>query len=191
MEQPSATLPQDSPEDSNGSRRVTIPVRKPGLLLAILILIVPMLCTADDSTNDSRYKNLGHRVICTCDRQPAAGMGGAKGCRQALLECDHLDCPTSKSMRQELKAALQNSDTDDMILNSFVQKYGASVLQVPRELSDRLVWIVALAILVTICIIMLFVLRKQRSRAAMLTTTTAQPQSINADALHHVREEDE
>ena len=39
--------------------------------------------TADDSTNDSRYKNLGHRVICTCDRQPATVMGGAKGCRQA------------------------------------------------------------------------------------------------------------
>ena len=52
MEQPSATLPQDSPEDSNGSRRVTIPVRKPGLLLAILILIVPMLCTADDRQHE-------------------------------------------------------------------------------------------------------------------------------------------
>src|SRR6516225_8579628 len=189
MEQPSAILPQYLTQGSNALGRVTTPVRKPWLL--ILILIVPMLCTADDSTNDSRYKNLGHRVICTCDRQPAAGMGGVKGCRQALLECDHLDCPTSKSMRQELKAALQNSDTDDMILNSFVQKYGASVLQVPREMSDRLVWIVALAILVTICIIMLFVLRKQRSRAAMLTTTAAQPQSIKADALHHVREEDE
>jgi cytochrome c-type biogenesis protein CcmH len=159
-----------------------------GLMLSSTLL---MFGTAEDSTNDSRYKNLGHRVICTCDKQSAADLGGVKGCRQALLECDHLDCPTSKRMRQELKAALQNSDTDDMILNSFVQKYGASVLQVPREMSDRLVWIVALAILLTICIIMLFVLRKQRSRAAMLTTAPAQPQSIKANALHHLREEDE
>jgi cytochrome c-type biogenesis protein CcmH/NrfF len=92
-------------------------------------------------------------------------------------------------MRQELKAAVQNGDTDDMILNSFVQKYGASVLQVPRNMNDRLVWIVGLAILATICIIMLFVLRKQRSRAAMLTTTAAQPQGIKVDALRHVPED--
>jgi len=94
-------------------------------------------------------------------------------------------------MRQELKAAVQNGDTDDMILNSFVQKYGASVLQVPREMSNRLLWIVALAILATVCIIMLFVLRKQRSHAAMLTATPAQSQGIKADALPHVREEDD
>jgi cytochrome c-type biogenesis protein CcmH/NrfF len=46
-------------------------------------------------------------------------------------------------MRHELKAALQNGNTDDVILNSFVQKYGGNVLQVPREMSDRLLWIVA------------------------------------------------
>ena len=178
MEQLSAILPQDLPKDSNASRRVTARVRKSWLLLAILA--VPILCKADDSTNESRYKNLGHRVICTCDMPRAAGFGD-KGCRQALLECDHMTCPTSKRMRQELKAALQNSDTDDMILNSFVQKYGASVLRVPRDMSDRLVWIVALAILGTTCIIMLFVLRNQRSRAAMLTTTPAQSQGVN----HH------
>jgi cytochrome c-type biogenesis protein CcmH/NrfF len=91
-------------------------------------------------------------------------------------------------MRQELKAAVQNGDTDDMILNSFVQKYGASVLQVPRDMNDRLVWIVGLAILATVCIIMLFVLRKQRSRAAMVTTTAAQPQSVNVDTFRNVRE---
>ena len=181
MEQPSAILPQ------NASSRFTTSVRKPWWFLAILI--VPMLCMADDSTNDSRYKNLGHRVICTCDMPRADGMG-KNACRQPLLECDHMNCPTSKRMRQELKAALQNGgDTDDMILNSFVQKYGASVLQVPREMGDRLVWIVGSAILGTICIIMLFVLRKQRSRVAILTATAAQPQEIKVDALRHVRED--
>jgi hypothetical protein len=185
--EPSAILPQDLPENSNASGRTTS-VRKPWLLLAILI--VPMLCMADDSTNGSRFNNLGHRVICTCDRSTAAGFGADKGCRAALLECGHQNCPTAKRMRQELKAALQNGgDTDDMILNSFVQKYGASVLQVPREMGDRLAWIVGLAILATLCIIMLFVLRKQRSRAAMLPATAAQLQDIKVDALRHVRKD--
>jgi hypothetical protein len=44
------------------------------------------------------------------------------------------------------------------------------MLQVLRDISDRLVWIV--------CIIMLFVLRKQRSRAAMLKTTPGQSQGV-------------
>ena len=186
IEQLSAILPQDLPEDSNASGRFTTPLRKPWLLLAILV--VPMLCTADDNTNDNRYKGLGHRVICTCEIPKAAGFGD-KGCRQALFECDHLDCPTSKRMRQELKAALQNGDTDDIILNSFVQKYGVSVLQVPREMNDRLVWIVGLGILAATCIIILFALRKQRFRAAMLRTAAAQPQGIKVDASRQVREE--
>jgi cytochrome c-type biogenesis CcmH protein len=186
MEQLSAILRQYLAKDSNASSRVATRVRKLWLLLAILTM--PMLSTADDHTSDSRYKDLGHRVICTCDKQAPTGMG-AKGCRQALLECDHLDCPTSKRMRQELKAAMQNGDTDDMILNSFVQKYGASVLQVPRDMNNRLVWIFALAILVTTCTIMVVFLRKQRSRVAMLTTTATEPQNIKVKALRHVREE--
>ena len=171
MKQLSATIPQDLAKHSKAPSRLTIRVRKPWLLL--IVFFVPALSTADDNTSDSRYKNLGHRVICTCDRPRADGMEGTNACRQALLECDHINCPTSKRMRQELKAAVQNGDTDDMILNSFVQKYGASVLQVPRDMNDRLVWIVGLAILATVCIIMLFVLRKQRSRAAMVKTTAA------------------
>ena len=170
MEQLSAILPQYLAKDSNASSRVTNLVRKLCLLFAILTM--PMLSTADEHMSDSRYKDLGHRMICTCDRQAPTGMG-AKGCRQALLECDHLDCPTSKRMRQELKGALQHGDTDDVILNSFVQKYGAGVLQVPRDMNNRLVWIFALGILAATCTMVVF-LRKQRSRAAKLTTNGCQ-----------------
>ena len=50
--------------------------------------------------------------------------------------------------------------------------------------------LVTLAILAVTCIIMVFVLRS-RSRSAMLTTTAAQPQGINVEALRHVHEETE
>ena len=72
-------------------------------------------------------------------------------------------------MQHELKAAVESGDTDEKILNSFVQKYGAGVLQVPREMNNRMVWIFASAILATTCAIIIAFLRKQRSRAAMLT----------------------
>ena len=67
MEQLSAYLHQCSVKDSNTSRRVTTSV--PTLWLVLAFMTMPMLSTADDNTSDSHYKDLGHRVICTCDRQ--------------------------------------------------------------------------------------------------------------------------
>jgi hypothetical protein len=52
MEQLSATLLQDLPEHWKASDRVKARMRKPWLLIAILI--VPMLCAADENTNDNR-----------------------------------------------------------------------------------------------------------------------------------------
>lgn len=162
--------------------RSTTRVRKLWSLLAILI--TPMLTMAADNTSDARYNDLGHRIICTCDRQAPTGMG-AKGCRQALLECDHLDCPTSGRMRHELRAALQKGGNDDVILQSFAQKYSASVLNVPREMNG-LALIVLLAILTATASVVIVIVRKRLSRRAMLTTTAAE-----VDALSRVREKAE
>ncbi len=45
----------------------------------------------DDS---ARFKDLGHRMMCTC------------GCGQVLLECNHVGCQSSDKMRDQLQAAL-------------------------------------------------------------------------------------
>jgi hypothetical protein len=157
-------------------------VRKLWPLFAVLIM--PM---SNMATSDARYNDLGHRMICTCERQAPTGMG-AKGCRQVLLECDHLDCPTSARMRRELRAALQKGDTDDVILHSFVQKYSASVVNVPREVNG-LALIVFLVTLTATASTIVF-LRVRRSRAAMLTTTAAE-RRIEVDAPSSVREKRE
>src|ERR1700747_741118 len=80
------------------------------------------LSMAQGDTAEARYKDLGHRLICTCDREPASGMG-QRGCKQVLLECSHVDCEPSKQMRSELSDALRTGDSDAVILHSFVKNY--------------------------------------------------------------------
>jgi cytochrome c-type biogenesis protein CcmH len=73
------------------------------------------------------------------------------GCNQILLECNHVGCSYSTQMRNELTAALTRGtsagnstpDSDDLVLQSFVQEYGATVLAAPTTSGFNIVaWIV-------------------------------------------------
>ncbi len=89
----------------------------------------------DDS---ARFKDLGHRLMCTC------------GCGQVLLECNHVGCQTSEKMRNELLAALDKGSTnnDDLILQGFVQEYGPTVIAAPTATGfNRVAWIMPFLVL--------------------------------------------
>lgn len=98
------------------------------LHIACLGLLVFSLASTDPA---ARFNELGHKMICQC------------GCNQVLLECNHYGCPVSPQMRFELQAGLDKGDNDDLILQGFVQKYGAIVLAAPiRGGFDNVAWIV-------------------------------------------------
>ena len=63
----------------------------------------------------ARFNELGHRLMCVC------------GCKQILLECNHVGCQYSDRMRGELMTALDHGDSDDLTLQALVQKYGTAV----------------------------------------------------------------
>ena len=69
------------------------------------------------------------------------------GCNQVLLECNHVGCPYSDRMRNELMAAIQRGDSDNLVLQSFVQKYGNTVLAAPTTSGfNRIAWIMPFVI---------------------------------------------
>jgi hypothetical protein len=189
MKQESALNSRLLATTANASSRATIRVRKPWSLLAISIILI--LGTAADNTSAARYNDLGHRMMCTCDSTPAAM--GPRGCRQVLLECNHVGCMTSEHMRGELRAALQNGDKDDAILQSFAQKYGATVLVSPSMTDiNRLVWIMAFAVLAVTSSIVVAIVHKRQSRPSTVTSSISNLQGIDMDALRRrVREETE
>jgi cytochrome c-type biogenesis protein CcmH len=84
----------------------------------------------------SRFNDLGHRLMCTC------------GCAQMLGECNHVGCPESGRMRDELSAGIAAGSSDKEILASFAAKYGATVLAAPTTEGFNLVaWIAPFAVL--------------------------------------------
>lgn len=153
---------------------------------AVSVSTLLALSMAQGDLTDARYKDLGHRLICTCDSEPASGMG-QRGCKQVLLECTHVGCESSKQMRGELSDALRKGDSDDVILQSFVNRYGADVLEGSSTVANKLIWTLALAALASITVAFV---RKRRPRSA----SSAMPLSglEDADSLRdRVRRETE
>jgi cytochrome c-type biogenesis protein CcmH len=106
------------------------------LQAAVLALAVVLFMGAGDDS--ARFKDLGHRMMCTC------------GCGQVLLECNHVGCQTSEKMRTELLAALDKGSTnnDDLILQGFVQEYGPTVVAAPTATGfNRVAWIMPFLVL--------------------------------------------
>ena len=98
------------------------------LQVSAACLLLLFMVGAGDTT--ARYKSIGHQLMCTC------------GCGQVLLECNHVGCTVSTQEEGELRAALDRGDSDQLILQNFVQKYGPTVLAAPPESGFNLVaWI--------------------------------------------------
>jgi cytochrome c-type biogenesis protein CcmH/NrfF len=101
-----------------------------------LALAVLAFMGAGDS--DARFKDLGHRMMCTC------------GCGQILLECNHVGCQSSDKMRDQLMVAIDKggSNSDDLILQGFVQEYGPTVIAAPTATGfNRVAWIMPFLVL--------------------------------------------
>jgi cytochrome c-type biogenesis protein CcmH len=97
-------------------------------LLGAVLLGVLILLGAGD--NSARVEKLGHQMMCMC------------GCNQILLECNHVGCTYSERMREELTAAVDSGSGDDAVLQTFIEKYGTTVLASPSHSGfDRVAWI--------------------------------------------------
>jgi len=114
----------------------------------------------------SRFNELGHGLMCIC------------GCGQVLLECNHVGCPDSDRMRNELSAAIARGDSDSLVEQAFVQKYGPTVLAAPTTAGfDRTAWIMPFVALALGLGIVVLVVRAWRNR----------PEPAIADGLRPVR----
>jgi cytochrome c-type biogenesis protein CcmH/NrfF len=97
------------------------------LIPALLVGVLLLMGAGDDS---ARIDRIGHELMCVC------------GCNQVLLECNHVGCSYSTRMRDELTAAVTRGDSDNGVLQWFIQAYGTTVLTVPSDKGfNRIAWI--------------------------------------------------
>lgn len=101
-----------------------------------LLLCLAVFVFAGAGDPATRFTELGHQLMCIC------------GCNQILLECNHVGCPDSDGMRNELAAQVTRGDSDSLVEQAFVQKYGPTVLAAPTTTGfNRTAWIVPFAAL--------------------------------------------
>jgi cytochrome c-type biogenesis protein CcmH/NrfF len=105
---------------------------KTAQVLALAVAVCFTLGAADPAT---RYTQLNHKLMCTC------------GCAEILGECNHVGCPNSTEELALLNTGIDANNNDKMILDSFVEKYGAVVLAAPTSQGfDLVAWIAPFAV---------------------------------------------
>jgi cytochrome c-type biogenesis protein CcmH len=126
--------------------------RTAGILL-LLLAIFTFLGAGDPA---ARFNEIGHRMMCICS------------CNQILLECNHVGCPASDNMRNELMAGVTRGDSDSLVEQAFIQKYGPTVLAAPPSTGavNRSAYVVPFAALFLGIVAVSAVVRAWKNRPA-------------------------
>jgi len=126
--------------------------RKAAHALLLCAAVIALLGAGDPAT---RFTEIGHQMMCIC------------GCNQILLECNHVGCPASDGMRNELMAAVSRGDSDSLVEQAFVQKYGPTVLAAPTTKGfDRAAYIMPLVALFLGFGLLVVIVRAWKNRPA-------------------------
>jgi cytochrome c-type biogenesis protein CcmH len=147
-------------------------VKRFRFLATVLLGALLLLGAGDDS---ARIDRLGHQMMCVC------------GCNQILLECNHVGCSYSSRMRNELVAGVDAGNSDGAVLQTFIQKYGTTVLAAPTMIGwvNRAAWIMPYAALGLGILLVAFVVRLWRNRP--LPTTSGVPTPVAGSELDRFR----
>jgi cytochrome c-type biogenesis protein CcmH len=124
-------------------------------VLHCAVLAAAVFAFSGASDPSTRFNELGHQLMCICS------------CGQILLECNHVGCPDSDGMRNELMAAVSRGDSDSLVQQAFVQKYGPTVLAAPTTTGfDRTAWIMPFVVLLAGIALVVYIVRSWKNKPA-------------------------
>jgi cytochrome c-type biogenesis protein CcmH len=116
----------------------------------------------------ARFNDIGRKLMCTC------------GCAQSLLGCDHVGCPNRGGEMDQLRDGVANGQSEAVILDGFVDRWGATVLGAPTTKGfDLLAWIMpfgvaAVALIGTILLVRNWARSQPKLAAAHTSISPAQ-----------------
>jgi cytochrome c-type biogenesis protein CcmH/NrfF len=135
---------------------------KAGQALALAVAVCFSLGATDAG---KRYIDLNHRLMCTC------------GCAEILGECNHVGCTSSTEELNLLSARISAGDTDQQIFDTFVAKYGATVLAAPPASGFNLVaWIAPFAVFAAALLGTILLVRHWSVGASGMATQAVDPE---------------
>src|ERR1043166_1143571 len=140
---------------------------------AVLLSAHLLMAAGDDPARVSR---LGHPMMCAC------------GCYQILFECHHVGCAYSSRMRDELTAAVTRGDTDNNVIQWFIQTYGTTVLATPTKSGfNRVAWVMPYVALTTGLLLVGLIVNAWRKRPLAIHASVPAP--VRGEELERFREQ--
>jgi cytochrome c-type biogenesis protein CcmH len=103
------------------------------VIAALSLLSQSLPITAQDSVdpNEEAFRHITNRLMCQCG-----------GCSYLVLSCNHVNCSSATYISKSVRSALEDGQTEEMILASLADMYGPQVLaEPPREGFTWLGWI--------------------------------------------------
>jgi cytochrome c-type biogenesis protein CcmH/NrfF len=131
---------------------------------AFVAIALSMLPLRVDAQKTDRAKALGTKLMCMC------------GCGQILTQCNHINCPSSGPMLKELDAHVAKGESDDLIIQDFVQEYGEKVLSSPPSTGfNSIAWYIpgVTFVLGLSIVVVLIRLWRQRDIARLASASSA------------------
>ena len=103
-------------------------------ILKSLLLPLALVLLMGADNQEARFQNLGGKIMCTCS------------CSQMLLKCNHVGCPNSAQMIQQLRAQVAKTGNDEEVLNWFRKTWGITAVVEPSTHGfELLAWILPAA----------------------------------------------
>ncbi len=138
-------------------------------MLAIFAMASLLITSVGAQQPSDRAKQIGVKIKCMCGT-----------CDMAAAICSHPGgefsgpCGTAKMMLGEAAQHIAKGETDEQILQAFVQKYGPQVYTEPPKSGFSLVaWILPSVYLFVGAGVVIFVIARWRKRSEPLTATSA------------------
>ncbi len=164
-------------------------IRRPALLLLPALLCfagaLPMMSAFGDAQQPDHTHQLGMKVRCMCG-----------GCNDSAGGCYHVGgafsgpCETALGMLKKIDERIAQGNSDDLIVQSFVQEYGQAVLTEPPHSGFGRVawWIPALALIGGFVLVLAVISRwrKPPSAEPALATAGHAPQ-VSSELLERAR----
>jgi cytochrome c-type biogenesis protein CcmH/NrfF len=144
--------------------------------LLLTAALVPLLLSSAHSIQqetllETQFREISDALVCQC------------GCNKMLSICDMQNCHSATPMRAEIREKLGAGESKEMILASFVERFGLTVLSAPPTSGFHLsAWIMPFVVLVAGAWIAKSVLGSWRRQTVEGAASVSDRQHVDADA---------
>ncbi len=154
------------------------------MAMLVTFAMAPLLIApAGAQKLSDRAKQVGSKIKCMC-----------RGCEMSAAGCSHPGgafsgmCDTAKGMLKEVDQHIAKGDTDEQILQAFVQEYGTQVYTEPPKSGFSLVaWVLPSVYLFVGAGVVVFVIARWRKRPSQEAVPAGGTSGISAELLERAR----